>query len=193
MIPGVILAAGGSSRMGRSKALLAADGMTFMERVAHSLSTGGCEPILAVVRDLEGEEAAEAGRLGLQAVLNPDPAEGPITSVRAAIGALPPEAEAMVFCHVDHPMIAGSTVETILAVYRAGSSKAVVPSHGGRRGHPTLLHRDLFPELMEGELPQGARSVLRRHRDAVEVVEVEDPGILVDVNTEEEYLRHFNE
>ena len=193
MIPGVILAAGLATRMGRSKALLDAGGVTFMERVSRALSGGGCDPVFVVVRDVLGEEAEEARRLGLDVVLNPDPAEGPVTSMRAAIRTLPPEAEAMVFCHVDHPKIAGSTVERILSAFRAGSASAVVPTHGGRRGHPTLLHRDLFPELMEESLPQGARTVLRRHPEAVEEVHVEDAGILVDVDTEEEYFRYFNE
>jgi CTP:molybdopterin cytidylyltransferase MocA len=193
MIPGVILAAGLATRMGRSKALLDAGGVTFMERVSQALSGGGCDPVFAVVRDLQGKDANEARRLGLDVVLNPDPAEGPITSLRAAIRALPPEAEAIVFCHVDHPKITGSTVETILSAFRVGPAMAVVPTYRGKRGHPTLLHRELFPELMEESLPHGARTVLHRHSEAVEEVQVEDAGILVDVDTEEEYLRYLNE
>ena len=164
-----------------------------MERVSQALSGGGCDPVFAVVRNLQGEEANEAGRLGLEVVLNLDPSEGPITSLRAAIRALPPEAEAIVFCHVDHPKIAESTVKTILSAFRVEPAMAVVPTYRGKRGHPTLLHRDLFPELMEESLPHGARTVLRRHSEAVVEVHVEDAGILVDVDTEEEYLRYFNE
>lgn len=164
-----------------------------MERVCQALSGGGCDPVCAVVRDLQGDEANEARRLGLDVVLNPDPEEGPISSLRAAIQALPQEAEAIVFCHVDHPKIAESTVETILSAFRVGPAVAVVPTYRGRRGHPTLLHRDLFPELMEENLPHGARTVLRRHPESVVEVHVEDAGILVDVDTEEEYFRYFNE
>jgi CTP:molybdopterin cytidylyltransferase MocA len=179
--------------MGRSKALLDARGATFMERVALALSGGGCDPVYVIVRDLDGEEAEEARRLGLVSVLNPDPLEGPVTSLRAAIDALPPEAEAMVFCHVDHPLISESTVEAILTTFRASTALAVVPTYGGRRGHPTLFHRELFPELMAESLPRGARTVLCRHADAVVEVDVDDQGILVDVNTREEYFRYFDD
>lgn len=192
MIAGVIPASGLSSRMGTSKALLDAGGRTFLACVASALAEGGCRPILVVVRDPGGAEASEALGLGLEVVVNPDPREGPISSLRSAIRSLPEEVEGMAVCPVDHPLVSPSTVTSLLDAWKRHPAVAVVPTHEGRRGHPALLGRVLFPELLEEGLEAGARTVLRRHPDEIVEVPVSEVGILVDVDTMEDYLRYLD-
>lgn len=190
-VAGLIPAAGRSSRMGTAKALLDADGPTFLERVAGALSGGGCAPILVVVEDPASPIAALARTAGCLPVPNPDPSEGPISSLRVGFAALPPEVEAVVVCPVDHPLVEPSTVSALLAAFRARRAPVVVPTLAGRRGHPTLFRRDLEEELAEPGLREGARTVVARHEDALEEVRVEDEGILVDIDTLPEYRRRF--
>jgi molybdenum cofactor cytidylyltransferase len=65
--------------------------------------------------------------------------------------------------------------------------------HDGKRGHPVLFDRALFDELLSTRLEEGARSLIRAHASEVAEVEVDDPGVLIDVDTPEEYERYVRE
>ena len=189
--PAVVPAAGRSYRMGTPKALLDAGGMSFLARVLTSLREGGAHPLLVVVRDREDPVAAEARTFGGEAILNPDPSSGPISSLQAGIRSLPEEAAAVLFAPVDHPLFSPDTVRTLIRGYRETRAPLVVPALDGWRGHPVLFGRSLFSELLEDDLPDGARTVVRRYLDERLQMAVDDPGILSDIDTPEEYRKHF--
>jgi len=183
VIVGVVPAAGRSRRMGREKPLLRLRGRSFLEHVVEALRSGGCDPVLVVVGDPEGETALLAGRLGARVLRNPDPSEGPVSSLRTALRALPAQAQGVAFLPVDHPLVCPDTVARLVEAFREGSAPVVVPTCRGRRGHPVLFRAGLFPELLEPDLPLGARTVVRRHAREVLEVPVDDPGVLTDVDT----------
>lgn len=214
MIAGIVPASGQSSRMGSPKALLDAGGRSFLERVTRALAEGGCTPVLVVVRDERSPVAAMARRVGAHVVENPDPSDGPISSLRRALEALRTPAvarnteqdepiEACVLLPVDHPLVSDATVAAMLAAFRAAAAGSaapasaselppvVVPTLNGKRGHPVLFAARLFPELMEEGLEEGARTVVHRYLDGLLNVPVDDEGILVDIDTLTEYRRRF--
>jgi len=190
-VAAIVPASGRSSRMGTAKALLDADGRSFLDRVVGALTAGGCFPVYVVVEDLRGPVAAAARTAGCIPVENPDPSDGPISSVRLGIQALGPDVEAFMVCPVDHPRIQPDTVAAMLAAFTALRPPLVLPVFQGERGHPTLFRRDLSADLEEEGLPEGARTVVLRHlADALEVA-VDDPGILTDIDTLSEYRKHY--
>jgi molybdenum cofactor cytidylyltransferase len=189
--PAVIPAAGRSQRMGTPKALLDAGGMSFLARILSSLRDGGAGPLFVVVRDLTNPVAQEAARHGGEPVLNPDPSVGPVSSLQAGIRALPDEAVAVLFAPVDHPLFSPQTVRSLIRGFTESHSPLVVPAFEGWRGHPVLFSRVLFPELLEKDLPEGARTVVRRYLDHRLQLPVDDPGILADLDTPEDYRKHF--
>jgi molybdenum cofactor cytidylyltransferase len=191
-VAGIVPAAGRSSRMGRSKALLAPGGRTFLGRLTHALVQGGCDPVLVVVRDGASPEADAAHALGLQPVINPDPSEGPVSSLRAGLAALPTDVGACVWCPVDYPLVRADTVAALLASSAEAPDCVVIPAHAGRRGHPVVFPRELFARLAEPGLADGARTVVREHPRRVTVA-VDDPGILTDIDTPEDYREVFGE
>lgn len=210
-IAGVIPAAGSSRRMGRPKALLELEGRPFVHHAVRALVEGGCVPVLVVVADDgtgggSGTRVAEAARAaGARVVVNPDPGEGPITSIRRALGALaadgappgppvptgargaaaPPRYLALL--PVDHPAVARDTVAALVRAAEASGAPLVLPVHRGERGHPALIGRALFPELEDPSLRGGARAVVHRHLEEAALVETADPGVLTDVDTPEAY------
>lgn len=194
-VAGIVPAAGLSTRMGRSKPLLDAGGKSFLHRVVGALAEGGCDPVVVVVRDDDGPEAELGRGTGAEVVVNPDPSDGPVSSLRAALTSLERELDAQLegcaFCPVDHPRIDGATVRGLRDAFLGSDAPVVVPRHGSHRGHPVLFRHTLFPELLEEGLPEGARTVIRRHADEVLEVEVDDSGILVDIDTPGEYRRHY--
>jgi molybdenum cofactor cytidylyltransferase len=190
-VAGVIAAAGRSTRMGAPKALLDADGTSFLFRVMDTLREGGASPLLVVVSDLAGPIPEEAIGCGGELILNPDPSDGPISSLRAGLRSLPPEVAAVLFSPVDHPLFRASTVRALIQGFLETRPPLLVPVFQARRGHPVLLGREVFPELLEEHLSEGARTVVHRYLHERLQVPVDDPGILANINTPEDYRRHF--
>lgn len=177
--------------MGRSKALLDAGGRSFLDRTVATLREGGCEAVAVVVRSLNGPEAALARSLECHLVLNPDPGDGPVTSIRAALNAHGAEFEGIVVLPVDHPAVCASTVSTLIDAAHTGDAPIVVPRCGSRRGHPVVFRSEVFEELMDPDLPEGARTVVRRDPARVSEIEVDDEGILHDIDDAAAYRTLF--
>lgn len=177
--------------MGTPKALLDAGGMTFLARILSSLEEGGAGPLIVVTRSLEDPVADEARRLGSQVIQNPDPSTGPISSLQAGIRHLSDDAPAVLFAPVDHPLFSPTTVGALISGFKKRRAPLVVPAFEGWRGHPVLFGRLLFPELLEENLPEGARTVVRRYLAERLQLPVEDPGILANIDTPQEYKKHF--
>lgn len=191
-IPAIIPASGRSRRMGSPKPLLDSGRGTFLARILRSFREGGAGPLLVVVRDPEGAVAREARQEGGRVLENPDPTPGPVASLQVGIRHLPPDAPGVFFCPVDHPLFRPDTVRSMDRTFRDRQPPMVAPSFRGRSGHPVLFSRELFPELLEEELPQGARTVVGRYHEERILVPVDDPGILADIDTPDDYARYFS-
>jgi molybdenum cofactor cytidylyltransferase len=186
-IDAVVLAAGRSSRMGEPKPLLELDGQSFIERAVHTLRDGGCRVVVAVVNEDADWTARLADVTGALVVLNDHPEAEQIDSLRLALPHIPDDAAGALVLPVDHPKVRTETVAALIDAFRAQPAPIVRPTHRGRPGHPTLFARTLFTEMMQGDLPHGARSVIERHERDVRDIDVDDPGVVVDVNTPDDY------
>jgi CTP:molybdopterin cytidylyltransferase MocA len=192
MTAGVILAAGRSIRMGRSKALLLApDGQTFVARLAGALHRGGVGTLFVVGRpdDQPLRLEVEAHAAHARWIENPDADSGGqlsslLTGLRKADR---PGIRAVVVVPVDAPMIAAETVAMLLSVFTSTHAPIVRARYRGRNGHPVVFSRAMFDELRRADPSLGAKAVLRAHRDAIVEVDVDDPGVAGDVDTPEEY------
>jgi molybdenum cofactor cytidylyltransferase len=184
---GVVPGAGASRRMGRPKALLELAGRPFVHHVVRALAEGGCDPVLVVVAEGDDQVTEAAQDAGAQVLANPDPGEGPITSLRVAIAALDDTVPGIAYLPVDHPAVKPETVARLLAEARRSSAALTVPMYGPKRGHPGIFEASLFPELLDPSLTGGARIVVHRHLADACLVEVEDPGVVTDVDSPEAY------
>lgn len=191
MICGIVLAAGRSRRMGEPKAFLRAGQSTFLERAIRALSEGGCEPVVVVAGPAEGDVGARiaeaAAAAGARIATNPRTDSEQADSLRIALHALPPEARAAVVAPVDVPDVSGALVRAVIEAWRRTGAPVAVPERGGRHGHPVLFDRRVFAELMRTDLPEGARSVVHAHADALATVPVD--ALAADVDTPEQYRR----
>lgn len=173
--------------MGRPKGLLPIEGRSFLRRTVSTLRNGGCDPVLVVVAEGERELADEATSAGARVLMNPAPGEGPVTSLRIAIDALRGSVDGLVYLPVDHPLVRPGTVARLLGAARTSDALLTLPTHGGKRGHPALFSAPLFPELRDPALEGGARTVVHRHLSDALLVEVDDPGVLMDIDTPSAY------
>lgn len=184
---GVIPSAGASVRMGRPKALLPVGDETFLARTIGALRGGGCDPVFVVVAEGDERAAREAASAGGRVLINPDPGEGPITSLRLAIAALEDSAAGLVYLPVDHPLVRADTVRALVEAAGSARAELTLPVHEGERGHPAIFGASLFRELSDPTLEGGARTVTYRHLDNALLVEVDDAGVLADIDTPEIY------
>jgi len=95
--------------------------------------------------------------------------------------------DAVLLCLVDHPAFEPSTVSALVETFARTAAPVVIPTYGGRRGHPVLIARQLFEPLLALRADQGANSVIRAWNNQTQFVEVADPGILVDVDDPDAY------
>lgn len=200
MVPGVILAAGASSRMGRPKVLLptATPGETFLSRLVKSLVGGGLDDLVLVVGPLDGFQEAALARIieGLPPILriveNPDPSRGQLSSLHTGLAVIDhPGVRAMLVTLIDVPLVTSATVGALLAAYRAAGAPVVRPVRQGRHGHPVIFDRAVFDALRQADPARGARAVVRAHADRAVEVAVDDEGAFLDVDTPEDYTRVF--
>jgi len=190
MIAGLILAAGESSRMGQDKALLDYRGRSFLETAVATLRAAGVAPIVVVL----GHHAEEIRRAvdleGVQVVVNEKYSLGQTSSFQKGLGALADsEIEAVVLWLVDHPAVSAETVAKLVAEFQKSKPPVVIPCYQGERGHPVLISRALFEELLKLASGEGANAVIRKYRDKAHWIEVDDPGVRLDVDDPEAYGR----
>ena len=193
-VAGIVLAAGGSSRMGVGKALLDAGGMTFAARLVETLARAGCRPVVVVGASGAGELAEEVERGPGELVVNPGGRGGQIGSLCVALdhlGGLADPPVAVAFTPVDNPAVAPETVRALVAAWRRSRTAIVLPRYGDRRGHPVVADMRIAGEFRVEGLREGARTVVRRDPGRVLEVEVADPGVADDLDTPERYRARF--
>ena len=182
-VAGLILAAGESRRMGFPKALLRYREETFLDRLA-GLFAARCSPVI-VVLGAAADRIRAGGHSAATFVVNPDWASGQTTSMQCGLRAVPPDADGVLFTLVDHPAVAPATIDALLAGPRAALLR--VPRSNGRRGHPIWFSRAIIPEFLALPDTGAARDVVRRHAAQTQFLDVDDPGILADIDDPEAY------
>ncbi len=191
MTPAIVLAAGASTRMGRPKALLRAVGRTFIRTILDTLRDGGVSEAVVVVRPGQAAVVTEVAASGFgRTVVNPRADEGQLSSLIAGLDATDqPGVEAVLVTLVDAPLVQASTVRLLLARAAVSPAPILRAVHQGRHGHPVVFKHALFEALRRADPAMGAKAVVRAA--SVEDVDVEDPGVVDDVDTPEDYARLF--
>lgn len=191
-IAAVVAAAGFSSRMGSFKPLLRFAGTTVVGRVVGVLRAAGVDEIVVVVGHRAEELAPQVLALGARPVVNPDFARGMFTSLAVGIRALSADVDAAMILPVDVPSVRITTLKRIVAaVRRARPPRPLVhhPSVLGMRGHPPVVDRALFAEIVSGDGAGGLAALLARHADRAAEIPVIDRGILLDMDRPLDHTR----
>ncbi|HEX3749467.1 MAG TPA: nucleotidyltransferase family protein [Streptosporangiaceae bacterium] len=185
-VAGLLLAAGGGSRLGQPKALVELGGQTLAARGVALLQTGGAAPIVVVT----GAAAVDLPAVTL--VHNPGWRTGMGSSLIAGLQALadqPPSCRAVVIALADQPLIGPESVRRLIAAHTAGAPIAVA-TYAGRPRNPVLIDRAHWPELLAATTGDtGARPFLRAHPDLVTPVDCTGTGRPDDIDTPEDLAR----
>ncbi|MFN8061364.1 MAG: nucleotidyltransferase family protein [Vicinamibacterales bacterium] len=200
MLSGIILSAGGSTRMGTPKALLTVNGgLTFLESLAGAFARAGIGPIVVVTGPHHDEvrRVVDARRLTVRIVRNPDPDRGQLSSLlcgldalEALAGATGDDFDGVMVTPIDAPLVSARTLTRLASEWASvGASIARPAMPDGRHGHPVIFGRSVFEALRAADPAVGAKAVVRALGDRVLNVPVEDAGAFMDIDTPEDYAR----
>jgi molybdenum cofactor cytidylyltransferase len=195
---GVILAAGESSRMGADKALLpwpppgigqAPSSESFLSAAIRSLSQVA-DFVLVVAGKNESALAPVVYAQGASIVLNPEPERGQFSSLQIGLReVLNRGRDAALVTLVDRPPVRTATVEKLCDAFEAAENNtwAVVPEFVGKHGHPYAVGREMIEVFLQASPAATARDVEHRHQAHIQYVTVDDPCVVLNINTPDEY------
>lgn len=180
----LILAAGGSSRLGKPKQLLAFKDEALLEHVTNIALQCEMSPVVVVVGAFSDKCSAVLDGLPVRIVENPAWIEGMASSLRVGIAALKDDAlDGVVIMLCDQPLV---SVEVIQKLVSTGQPIAV-SHYEGNFGPPAFFSNEFFDELLDLQGDCGAKQILHKHADKVARVEFSDG--LYDVDTPADYVR----
>ncbi len=187
-VAGIILAAGGSTRLGSPKQLLEYRGRTLLRRAAEAALAAGCRPVVVVLGSSADRLCAELDGLDVQIVVNPGWPRGMGGSVRLGMAALADEADAdaVLLTLCDQPLIEREALSRLLDAWSDRQrSSLVAAEYGGTLGVPAVFGREHFAELAALPDAAGAKPILQRHAANVRAVPM--PEASTDIDTREQY------
>jgi molybdenum cofactor cytidylyltransferase len=186
----VILAAGAGLRFGGAKLTAAWGGGLLIDgALAAAFAAPARQVTLVTGADPHVETAARAfaGQSGrLRIVHAADHAQGMAASLRAGIASLPADSSGAFVFLGDMPRVPAAVLPALARALAAGA-KAAAPVFAGRRGHPVLFARTLFPELCALTGDAGARKILAAIGDGLALVDSPDDGVLYDVDVPSDF------
>jgi molybdenum cofactor cytidylyltransferase len=190
-----VLAAGAGTRFGGRKLLAPWQGVPLIHAALDSAASAPLAGLIVVTgadaRDVSDALAAWARRnprTAIEVVHAPEHQEGLAASLRTGLRALPPAADSAVIFLGDMPRIPDGIVRDLLLALTP-ESLAAAPLFEGRRGHPVLVRRDLFPSLLGLVGDAGAKSVLDDLGGQLVLVPTAESGVLFDVDVVEDLRR----
>jgi molybdenum cofactor cytidylyltransferase len=182
-LEGIILAAGESRRMGYPKPLLKIGGRTFIDHIAETMLAVVPRLVIVLGAHCERVRAAISRDARIAIVENPNYARGQLSSLKVGLGVIQPDAVAALVHLGDHPLVRVETFRAVVDCYNQTRKPIVIARHDAHRGHPVIFDRATFAELRSAPEEKGARHVVNVDASRVAYVDLDDPGINLDLDT----------
>lgn len=188
----VIPAAGRSRRMGRPKLLLPLGGRTVLERLVAALHHPALVDRCVVVRPNDAPLIDAARNAGATVIVpSIEPPEMRVSIEHALRGIEerhhPDADDGWILIPADHPTLDASVTHQLVTRWQQDRPAILIPTHAGRRGHPTFFRWDLVGEVFRLPPDAGLNRLVKERAGDVMEVEVDDASILLDLDTPEDY------
>lgn len=185
----IILAAGSSRRMGSQKLLLPFGQSTLIETVIDNVIASAVDHVMVVLGPNQEEIMQVIGKRPVQFCHNREHEKGMLSSILCGIRALPADALSALIFLGDQPGIPPTVTNRIIKTYNEELIGIVIPVYEHRRGHPLLVDMKYRKEVEKLDLEKGLRALRHQFPQDVLEVEVDEPGILLDIDTREDYRK----
>jgi molybdenum cofactor cytidylyltransferase len=178
--------------MGQAKQLLPLGQSTVLAQTIENVLSASFDEVILVL----GSSAATIQKQlsqplysRLKVVLNQSYADGMASSLRAGLAAIDQNMNAALIVLGDQPFVRPQTLDQIVQEFSKSCAKIAVPMFQGQRGNPVLLDRAVFASAMDLQGDVGCRAIFGRYRDEIMNIQVEDIGVLLDIDDPEDYRR----
>jgi len=189
----IILAAGESKRMGSPKLLLPFGDMTVIEKVISNVKSSKVDNILVVLGE-NGDKIEDRIRTyGIKYCYNDYYKDGMLSSVRCGFRNIPAKYRAVLVFQGDQPLISPVSINVIIDSFSSSCKGIVIPVHDKKRGHPVMIGRKYHDEIEKLDPGTGLKGLAEKFPEDVFEIEVDDPGILKDMDTLDEYRELINQ
>jgi molybdenum cofactor cytidylyltransferase len=192
-VTAVVLAAGMSRRMKSSaagpKQLLRLSGKTLVQHALDNVQRSRVDEIVLVLGFAADAVLKQIAADGVRVILNSEYAQGMGTSLRTGLSVLSTSVKAAFVLLADQPFVRPETLDQMIASHLESAAEITIPLFKGFRGNPLLLDRAVFPDLMGLSGDVGCRAIFGSHTQGIHKIEVDDPGILLDIDSVEDFER----
>lgn len=186
----ILLAAGESRRMGYPKPLLRIGDVTFVAHTAAMILQTLPHLIIVLGAHAARVRPAVPHDVRIAVVENPDFRHGQLSSLKVGLRRAIADGAAAVMIHLaDHPKVALATYRELLAAHERLAQPIIIARYNGRRGHPALFDAAVFAELLDAPEDQGAKAVVNANPARLAYVDVDDPGVVLDLDTPADLAR----
>lgn len=191
LVSAILLAAGKSERMGQNKLLLPFGGRTVIQRTLDSLLASRAAEVIVVLGNKSREINASIGSRRALVVLNPNFARGMSTSLIAGLGMVSSRARFIIVALGDQPLVTPRVYNQLIEAALNSEKGIIVPTCKGERGNPIVISTRYRAGLLKQKGDIGGRELLKSHPEDVLEVPVDCEGVVVNINTKEEYERRL--
>ena len=188
-IAAIVLAAGSSQRMGEHNKLhLPIDGVALLRRSLQTLLAANVDEVVVVLGHEQESTRALIDDLPVQIVYNEAHSAGQMTSVHCGLAALENNHDGVIIALGDQPALTVADINFLIDAYRQRSGgEVVVPTFDGQRGNPIIISESCRTDILAGTRNLGCRKFIEKNPELVCKVEMPGPGVLIDLDTPQEY------
>lgn len=188
----IVLAAGESQRMGSPKMLLPYNDVTIIEQVISNLLDSDADRVVVVVGAHREEIMKVTRRYDVFHCYNDDYRDGMLSSVKCGFYSLPEGCVAALIMPGDQPMTGPGEINRVISTFAESDKGLVMAAYNGRRGHPLIVDMKYMDEVLSLPDGEGLRVLAERHPDDVLVSDTDDPSVIRDIDTREDYMNEIS-
>jgi molybdenum cofactor cytidylyltransferase len=192
-IRSIVLAAGESKRMGLPKMLLKFNGKTMIENVLDHVAESDSDGTLVVLGAGSEDLIDLVRKYDVEYCYNRNFRDGMLSSVQCGFKNLPSDTVATLVFQGDQPFITPAVINMVIKAYKTSEKGIIIPVYKGKRGHPLLLDKKYSDQIDELDPGEGLRSITYLNSDDVLEIETDEPGILRDFDTYDDYKKVLNQ
>lgn len=188
-VSAILLAAGGSKRMGRPKLELPFGDSTILEQTVGNLLNSKVDELIVVLGYRAEELASRIAKYPLKIVVNPHYERGMSTSIIAGLNGIHPMAEAVMIALADQPLVDYKLIHMLMAEFQESGKGIVIPLYRGKRGHPVIFSIKYKAEFLQLTGDTGGRQIINDHPDDVLEVSVDSDSVIIDIDAWNDYAQ----
>lgn len=162
-----------------------------VQHVVDAAAASKAGPMIVVTGNESATVKALFADTSVELVNNSDFSTGLSSSLKLGLKSVPSDCEGAIILLGDMPLIRSSTIDSLIDVFSLSSFQGIaVPIYHGRRGNPVLWSRRFFPEILALDGDRGAKQFLTKYAELIYELEVDDPGVHIDIDTPEDFARY---